>query len=67
MLAAVGLQWVQTDSDKQRAAQEAAERVVPAPRVQRERKPLPPLPEGPMILVETSGSQREMAQQQQQQ
>jgi len=68
MLAAAGLQWVQTDSDKHRVAQEAAARVAPAPRVQRERKPLPPLPEGPMILVETGGSaQREMAQQQQQQ
>ena len=67
MLAAVGLEWVHTDSDKHRAAQEAAARVVPAPRVPRERKPLPPLPEGPMILVETGGQQREMAQQQQQQ
>jgi len=67
MLAAVGLQWVHTDSDKHRAAQEAAARVAPAPRVQRERKPLPPLPEGPMVLVETGGAQGETEQQQQQQ
>ncbi|AOY93360.1 ribonuclease E/G [Cupriavidus sp. USMAA2-4] len=60
MLAAAGLQWVHTDSDKYRAAQEAAARIVPAPRVPRERKPLPPLPEGPMILVETGGNQVEM-------
>jgi ribonuclease E len=38
---------------------------VPAPRVPRERKPLPPLPEGPMVLVETGGVQQAAAQQQQ--
>lgn len=63
MLASVGLQWVHTDSDKLRSAQEAAARVAPAPRVPRERKPLPPLPQGPMILVETGGREVEMSQQ----
>ncbi|WP_454736358.1 Rne/Rng family ribonuclease [Cupriavidus necator] len=60
MLASVGLQWVHTDSDKLRSAQEAAARIAPAPR---ERKPLPPLPHGPMILVETGGREVEMSQQ----
>jgi ribonuclease E len=32
--------------------------------VQRERKPLPPLPEGPMVMVETD-AQRDQQQQQQ--
>lgn len=64
MLSSVGLQWVHTDSEKLRAAQAAAASVVAAPRVPRERKPLPPLPEGPMILVETGSQQKEMAQQQ---
>lgn len=63
MLASVGLQWVHTDSDKLRSAQEAAARIAPAPRVPRERKPLPPLPHGPMILVETGGREVEMSQQ----
>ncbi|QOT75296.1 Rne/Rng family ribonuclease [Cupriavidus basilensis] len=53
MLASAGLEWVNTDTSKLRAAQEAAASIPPAPRVVRERKPLPPLPEGPMILVET--------------
>ncbi|RWA55382.1 hypothetical protein AU476_07180 [Cupriavidus sp. UYMSc13B] len=64
MLATAGLQWVHTDSDKLRSAQEAAARIAPAPRVQRERKALPPLPHGPMILVETGGREVEMASQQ---
>ncbi|NUA28188.1 Rne/Rng family ribonuclease [Cupriavidus basilensis] len=55
MLASAGLEWVNTDTSKLRAAQEAAASIPPAPRVVRERKPLPPLPEGPMILVETGG------------
>ncbi|WP_343655252.1 Rne/Rng family ribonuclease [Cupriavidus sp.] len=66
MLSTAGLEWVRTDSAKLAAAQEAAARIVPAPRVPRERKPLPPLPEGPMVLVETGGQQREAQQQQQQ-
>ncbi|MCP3002556.1 hypothetical protein NK921_23800, partial [Salmonella enterica subsp. enterica serovar Typhimurium] len=64
MLNAVGLQWVHTDSAKYRAAQEAAARIVPAPRVPRERKPLPPLPQGPMVLVETGGREVTMDAQQ---
>ncbi|SOZ54577.1 Ribonuclease E [Cupriavidus taiwanensis] len=64
MLATAGLQWVHTDSDKLRSAQEAAARIVPAPRVPRERKPLPPLPQGPMILVETGSREVQMASQQ---
>ncbi|SOY88380.1 Rne/Rng family ribonuclease [Cupriavidus taiwanensis] len=64
MLASAGLQWVHTDSDKLRSAQEAAARIVPAPRVPRERKPLPPLPQGPMILVETGSREVQMASQQ---
>lgn len=64
MLASAGLQWVHTDTTKLQAAQTAAASVAPAPRVQRERKPLPPLPEGPMVLVETGG-QRDQQQQQQ--
>ncbi|MNL52779.1 hypothetical protein D3C87_1759810 [compost metagenome] len=65
MLASAGLQWVETDNAKLQAAQTAAANVAPAPRVQRERKPLPPLPEGPRVLVETGG-QRDQQQQQQQ-
>ncbi|WP_029046292.1 Rne/Rng family ribonuclease [Cupriavidus sp. amp6] len=64
MLVGAGLQWVHTDADKLRSAQEAAARIVQAPRVPRERKPLPPLPQGPMILVETRGREVEMASQQ---
>lgn len=64
MLATAGLEWVGTDSEKLRAAQEAAARIVPAPRVPRERKPLPPLPQGPMILVETGGREVESGAQQ---
>ncbi|AJG20249.1 Rne/Rng family ribonuclease [Cupriavidus basilensis] len=55
MLASAGLEWVNTDTSKLRAAQEAAASIPPAARVVRERKPLPPLPEGPMIMVETGG------------
>ncbi|MDF3835286.1 Rne/Rng family ribonuclease [Cupriavidus basilensis] len=61
MLASAGLEWINTDSSKLRAAQEAAASIPPAPRVVRERKPLPPLPEGPMILVETAGNSAETA------
>ena len=64
MLAAAGLEWVHTDNAKHAAAQEAAARVAPVQRAPRERKPLPPLPEGPMILVETASAQQQAAQQQ---
>ncbi|PLC44439.1 ribonuclease E/G [Ralstonia pickettii] len=49
-----GMTWVHTDSQKLRASQEEAARTVAAPRVPRERKPLPPIQHGPMILVETN-------------
>ncbi|WKZ86210.1 Rne/Rng family ribonuclease [Ralstonia pickettii] len=49
-----GMTWVHTDSQKLRASQEEAARTVVAPRVPRERKPLPPIQQGPMILVETN-------------
>jgi len=49
----VGLQWVNSDADKIRAAQDA---IANAPRpvhVPRERKPVAMLDDGPLILVET--------------
>ncbi|MGM3275911.1 Rne/Rng family ribonuclease [Ralstonia sp. 24A2] len=49
----VGMTWVHTDAQKLQASQEEAARTVAAPRVPRERKPLPPIQQGPMILVET--------------
>ena len=49
-----GMTWVHTDSQKLRASQEEAARTVTAPRVPRERKPLPPVQHGPMVLVETN-------------
>jgi ribonuclease E len=53
MLNAAGLTLASTDPDKLRAAQEAAARIQPAPRVPRERKPLPPMSDEPLIQVET--------------
>ena len=53
MLAVAGLSLAVTDPDKLRAAQEAAARIVPAPRITRERKPLPSLPTEPLVQVET--------------
>jgi ribonuclease E len=53
MLAEAGLTLAVTDPEKLRAAQEAAARIVPAPHVPRERKPLPPLSTEPLIQVET--------------
>jgi ribonuclease E len=48
-----GLQWVNSDADKIRAVQ-AAMANEPAPRhVPRERKPVPVIDEGPLVLVET--------------
>jgi len=48
-----GLEWVNSDAEKIRAAQEAMARE-PAPvHVPRERKPLPAVDEGPLVLVET--------------
>jgi ribonuclease E len=53
MLNAAGLTLASTDPEKLRAAQEEAARVQPAPRVPRERKPLPPVPSEPLVQVET--------------
>nr|WP_314623459.1 Rne/Rng family ribonuclease [uncultured Noviherbaspirillum sp.] len=53
MLNAAGLTLASTDPEKLRAAQEAAARIQPAPRVPRERKPLPPMSDEPLIQVET--------------
>ena len=53
MLERAGLSLAVTDPDKLRAAQEAASRMAPAPRVPRERKPLPPLSSEPLFQVET--------------
>jgi ribonuclease E len=54
MLSAAGLTLATTDPEKLRAAQEAAARIQPAPRVPRERKPLPPVSDEPLIQVETN-------------
>ena len=48
-----GMTWVHTDAQKLEAAQAEAARTVTPPRVPRERKPLPPVQQGPMVLVET--------------
>ncbi len=53
VLSAAGLTLAVTDPEKLRAAQEAAAQIVPAPRVPRERKPLPPMSSEPLIQVET--------------
>lgn len=53
-LEAAGLVWVNTDTDKLRAAQAAAAQIVPPARVPRERKPLPPVDAAPMQQVETT-------------
>lgn len=53
MLRAAGLTLAVTDPEKLRAAQQAAAQIVPAPRVPRERKPLPPLQTEPLVQVET--------------
>ena len=48
-----GLEWVNSDADKIRAAQEAIANEPKAVHVPRERKPPVQLDEGPLILVET--------------
>jgi len=52
-LAAAGLMMATTDPEKLRKVQEAAASVVPAPRVPRERKPMPPVSNEPLEQVET--------------
>jgi len=53
-----GLVWVNTDTSKLRAAQEAAAQAVKPARVPRERKPLPPVDSAPMQQVETAKHQQ---------
>ncbi|MES2104193.1 MAG: Rne/Rng family ribonuclease [Pseudomonadota bacterium] len=53
VLASAGLVLASTDPAKLRAAQEAAAAVVAAPRVPRERKPVAPASDEPLVLVET--------------
>jgi ribonuclease E len=53
VLAAAGLTLAVTDPEKLRAAQEAAARTVPSPRVPRERKPVPPPSSEPLVQIET--------------
>ncbi|WP_334187215.1 hypothetical protein, partial [Noviherbaspirillum sp.] len=53
VLAAAGLTLAVTDPEKLRMAQEAAARTVPAPHTPRQRKPLPPPSNEPLVQVET--------------
>ncbi|SDY15665.1 ribonuclease E [Collimonas sp. OK242] len=57
VLAAAGLTLAATDPSKLRAAQEATASIAPAPRVPRERKPLPTQSSEPLVQVETQRSQ----------
>ena len=54
VLGSAGLILAATDPEKLRAAQEAAAKVVAPVRVPRERKPLPPPVDEPLIQVDTS-------------
>jgi ribonuclease E len=53
VLSAAGLTLAVTDPEKLRAAQAQADQAVPAPRVPRERKPLPQVSSEPLVQVET--------------
>ncbi|WP_293779276.1 Rne/Rng family ribonuclease [uncultured Oxalicibacterium sp.] len=53
VLRAAGLELASTNPEKLRLAQEEAAKIVIAPRVPRERKPLPPLSSEPLVQVET--------------
>jgi ribonuclease E len=53
VLRAAGLQLASTDPERLRIAQEEAAKIVVAPRVPRERKPLPPQSSEPLVQVET--------------
>ncbi|WP_395823129.1 Rne/Rng family ribonuclease [Collimonas sp.] len=57
VLTAAGLTLAATDPTKLRAAQEASASIVAAPRVPRQRKPLPPQSNEPLQQVETQRSQ----------
>ena len=48
-----GLQWVNSDAEKIRAVHEAMASEPPAIHAPRERKPMPAVDEGPLVLVET--------------
>ncbi|MGV3741119.1 MAG: Rne/Rng family ribonuclease [Burkholderiaceae bacterium] len=54
MLSAAGLTLAVTNPEKLRAAQEASAKITPAPRIPRERKPVIPLSNEPLIQVETT-------------
>jgi ribonuclease E len=58
VLEKAGLVWVNTDSDKLRASQEAAAHVAKPARAPRERKALPPVDNAPMQQVETDKHQQ---------
>jgi ribonuclease E len=58
VLESAGLVWVNTDTAKLRAAQEAAAHAAKPVRVPRERKPLPPADSAPMQQVETAKHQQ---------
>jgi ribonuclease E len=53
VLGSAGLTLAATDPAKLRAAQEAAAQVVAPVRVPRERKPLPPQVDEPLVQVDT--------------
>ncbi|MCW7541816.1 ribonuclease E/G, partial [Aquabacterium sp. A7-Y] len=55
-----GLEWVNSDADKVRAAQESIAREPKPARVPRERKPVVALDQGPLVLVETRTDLREL-------
>jgi ribonuclease E len=50
---AAGLQWVNSDEEKIRAAQEAMANEPKPMHVPREPRPFVPIDEGPLVLVET--------------
>jgi len=54
ILSSAGLTLAATNPDKLRAAQEAAAQAAPPVRVPRERKPLPPQVDEPLIQVDTT-------------
>jgi ribonuclease E len=53
LAASAGLEWVHSDADKVRAAQELIASTPQPIHVPRERKPVVALDEGPLVLVET--------------
>ena len=52
---------MQSDAAKVAAVQQAIAAEVPAPRVPRQRPPLPALDTGPLVLVETRQDLRQLA------